>query len=1626
MFVNEELQNHLETSASIKSRSAIIAEWNLNMSDNIFYAGNYRYRPNDLEFPEYNSIAQSFSTADAVNRFYTDATDADIVIDGGLDNFGVPTAFVSKKEKERLLYSLEDCFGRFRPRSGINKIRYFENKYSHFSNIEMTRRPRYYMPTKLDNFKYWTSYRTEDGIERGIANINLNNQNFIYDAAPFVVYKDAVPSNRIVTKIQTHVGDINLGPFVESNEIYQDPFFGESNQATPIRWKVQILNQNRNWVDAISFDQNSIRENGAPIIGSDGYVELAYGLIVPPAYKESFEIVAEYSSADLVPSPTKLANGTAYFIQENTDDPGTIYVVRNNAQKNQGSFASFVAEYGWYVFDEDIVNSSFVTKLISPPSFINPLNGETQYRELQYVYGIRLVVETMNVFDSTLDLIELSPRLTVDISDSVSNFGITKTASDLGNAGLPVGQLLASVGSLEIFDNMQAFFEENPNSIIKNYTSQNIQIKIYEVIEEVAGNFYYVPIKTMYSEGFPSLQSQQKRVSLSLRDLFFYFESITAPQIIVQNVSLSYAVSLVLDSIGFSNYVFKRNEGEDEEIIPYFYIPPDISVAQVLNNIAVSTQATMFFDEYNNFVVMSRNYFLPSNEERDTDIILRGSIDFEKDGVLKNAKTSQKLANIIDVASRDNQVFNDGVIKYETRSIQRAYSSIRQASLVDRDKTWIYKPALLWEVSGSENTKSVNEESGNQSAYILSAIPLNSDLTSAVPIVENHRVVNNVMDFGDGIYWTARYDGYFSANGEIVKYDAVQYSVPGLSIIEQNDANVEGDNVWISSVEEYQKYFSKIPFNGKMYPTGLIRIYSEPNYEVVGGQTRMKNGPVAKHGRGQFGTEVVAHAAGLSSYWSNESNIKGCAMDAKYIFNDAIKRLTYTNSQLMSNSENAIIYVADATIARVGDYVEKTISNSVFADNDESSNIIPPDTKVTSINLETNEITLSNTIRFTSDVDNFAELVQLENSTIISNTTNAVIEVLDTDGLEVGMYIKNYFSSASSNVIPANTVIVTIDSESKRITISSELEEPDLGLDLDMWAGRIFFSSLALIERPPPTISGTAGLETEVVKNTSVSGLIKNIFTNSYVEETSSSSYYPGTIQSSALVLKGNTVNTTEDPKNFISYIYKPLENRFKHFGTRARIIGRIENSETRGQTPEGSSTYYTIENTQTGQSPSISGGSGGLAIMLNPETNGGYYFEIAALTENNLENYTVDGQIYNVYFYRIDKNSNASGDRDNAIPTRLFGALAPINVDSGFFAGQGRMANQESTTVYDLAVEYEELNNTRRFYLYINNQIIGIVDDDDPLPVHNNMALFVRGNAKVMFENVYALTNNYSQNSVFSLDTPINSVFGVDTISAQESFQKYGMSNLIQATYLSGISSLEPPKYNIYYEEFGTIMREASYFDVRYDKAYPALSAKISPTFNKLKGYTTSGFLASAYGAEFLVFNHTDSALSLDSSSGNYLRIQGVTFTQQSSHELTVDSYYQKKSSLSDPTFSSQSFVESPIDARKDYVDIKFSRISEGKKEFSIEAPYIQTQAHAERLMDWLVEKIMKPRKSVGLRIFAMPTLQLGDIVQIDYTNNNDFSEISSSDKRYVVYSISYNKSVGGPSMEVYLSEVV
>ena len=1530
MFENTTLKNHFQNSPTIQSRAKIIAEWNMNMPDNIFKLGNYRYRPQSSD-TRYLTIQSTFDQND-VGGFYTGATDADIVVDGGVDNEETPIRYTATRQKYNLYYSLEDCIKPFRPRSGINKCLYIPGRYLQNFNtdaldnqgISFTQRPRYYMPTRNDEFRYWTSYRTEkessssaNTTERGVANRQVGNLFYIDDAAPFVVYKTVVPANRLVLKMQTNVGTSNLGPYSGTNGSFQDPFYGDSNKTVPKIWKIQVLKGNQ-WVTVQDINLTSTRPDGSAIIKEDGYVELSYGLKIPDAFKNRFIHAEVISSINLL--PLKSIDGYAYLLVSSNSDKGIYYIWNETTDQ----YDTFVPEYSWFLADESLDQTKhFVTDLIPSvntglmnifgpvvssnnettsgevkyQTFIEPATNERVYREFSFIRGIRIVIDTMNKFGSTFDLIEFSPRLLVDISNQTLNYNITKSLGDLGSNALPIGQLLASNGSMTVFDEDQVFNENNINSIISKFVRKNIKFTFYENIMNVNGFDYLIPIKTLYSEGFPQADITGGTISIELRDFYFHFESMPAPQLFITNVSLSYAIGLLLDYVGFTNYIYKRIPNEIEPVIPYFFVGPDRNLAEVLNDLAVSTQTAMFFDEYNNFVLMSKNYLMPTNTSNLTisatqtsrltptyelvgsevlspvseivistddgqgptrtedEVLDAGFYDTESWTVnLGNGSPTlientaqviqnklipgKKLANIIAIASKDKKIYNDGKITYSSKYIEKGYRGLNNESDYTSKENirWIYKPSLLWQVADRQELKEQSKSDG----YTLSAVVLNSDLSNVPPTVVNGQIINNVIDIGESAYLISRKQGYFYANGEIIKYDALEYNVDGIG------------NVWISDELEYDYYFNKLPYNGKIYSTGRVRIFSEPEYDNAG----IKNGPVAKHGRSQFGTPITSHPSGLSSHWTNINNRRGCEMQSQYLF----------GSQTFSGT----------------------------------------------------------------------------------------------------------------------------------------------------------------------LVAGAAGIKNDLAKKSTINGIVKRYLSQSELTETEvlkidkiDPSKNKGVVQSSALVLKGPNFGA-DDPKqiNFISYVYKPTEDRFKHFGTRMRIIGANagQQKDESGQIIVNTvlldgTTYYQSDTTSPNQGTNVSGNSGGIAVLLNSETNNGYYFEIISLDGGS-------DKEPNLIFYKIKKdNANT-----NAIPEVLWTGYSNIISDSGNFVGLSRKFAEEFPSVYDLAVEYiDNINNTndRRFFLYINNVLVATIDDTSPLPKYNNIALFTRGSSKCMFENVYAITENYSQNTGSFLTEPMGSIFGGDKVNSNQALRKYALSGIFQQTYLSGISSNELPKFNLYYDEFGTIMRECAYFNIRFDNAYPALSAKIIQTPDKVKEYVVSGFEANAYGAEFLVFNSTDTLMAIGTNSYNFLNILGIAFTQDSSNTLSVDDYFKKKSSFSDPELKGDGTIINPLFQKIIYDQIKISRMTYGKNEFAIQSDYIQNQDMAEDLMGWVINKLMVPKKSVGIKLFSTPILQLGDIVSIDYKNSDGIDLIASEDARFLIYNIEYERSNSGPDMTVYLSEV-
>lgn len=1393
MWSNQNLKDHLDTTSVIHGGSIVHMEWNLNDPSNIDKVGNYRHRPQS------NGISRDpiamYDPSDAAGE-YTNATTADIVVEGEVVNDD-PTIFTTPDEKMKALYSLDDCFTPNRPRSGINKILMIPGRRWLPANNYVDGRPRYYPGSKFDKFKYWTSFRTISpanepnvaarypGGAPGTMNVGISRPgllNYIDDACPFVVYKEKMHANRITIKMQTHTASRQVPDVIVNGVNIGDPAYGYDNQQTPSMWTVQVLKNNM-WVDAFTVTPTTTRSDGSPIIGPDGHVELAYGLRIPNNYNYQGRV----SSATKLPDAPFMYD--AYLVADGSSQ-GFVYTYN-------GDWNVAPAIYDWHLVEDektplpidDIANLDVFNSGMGP-----------KYRDVDDIQGVRLVVTAMNVPDATFDLIEISPRLIADVTNMTESYSSKAAVSSMSDTDLPVGFLLPGTGDIKLVDTESVF----KKGLFANLNELNIKFLFYEQVH--ADNTYTIPIRTMYSEGIPPKMDDPPNMSFELRDGFWLLEKGKAPSLFMRDVSINVAIATLLDSIGFSNYVFKR-DGNELFTIPYFYVSDEKTVAEALQDLARASQSAMFFDEYNNLVIMSKEYFMSKN--RAVDAVLSGN------------SSTPHIANI---ASSEKKRYNDGKIDYNERYIQRSVGSLQQVNFVNEDQTYIYKPVLLWEASGSELTRGT-EMGQTQSAFSLGACALNTTLNDQPPYVSNNKVINNTIDIGESVYWLPRNNGYFYANGEVIKFDAVEYSVQGFG------------NAWISNNAEYQKYLADVPFNGKIFPTGRVRIFVEPeisNGTIVG---------IRKHGRGQFQTPITSHTAGIDDSWSNLSNRVVIDQASKYLFQ---------------------------------------------------------------------EVALPSTL----------------------------------------------YHAASGKALQ-------------------------------------FMNA-----------------------STTVNGIIKNHFRNVQYSESELKTFKTaraGTLQSSALVLNG--FKHTNDVDH-LTVVTKTLNVPAGHIGARMRVIGEIKAASDVNQSPTGEMTYYSDA---TGAGDVLTGGSGGVVSHFNPQTNTGYFLEVIALSNTTIKDTTSNKDAHNIVFYK-NCAPNTTDPNAQSIPMKIWGGRANIVVDIGEFVGLGRQSGEEIPSVYDLAIESKKMGFATRFFLYLNGQQIGFVDDKDPLPDSNTYGLFCRGTSKVMFENTYAIRGNTSSSALIADSVP--SAFGDADINTFEAMTKYALNGIVQKAYLDGIGTSTPPSAQMFYDEFGTIMRECAYFNVKFDKSFPAMRARISPTFNQIQGYFVSGFTHDAYGAEFLVFNATDKALNLDETSGNYLRIQGVAFTQTNQRSLTMDDYYNEVGSSSDVFTSTMNLLRDPSLAIDEFRDVRIDRGKRGKQEFNLQTEYIQRQDDALDLMGWLSKELTQPRMLIGVNLFPYPIIQLGDVVELDYTDSNgvDFA----AGKRFVVYNIEYDKQPDGLDHKAYLVELV
>ena len=235
----------------------------------------------------------------------------------------------------------------------------------------------------------------------------------------------------------------------------------------------------------------------------------------------------------------------------------------------------------------------------------------TSVSDVEQIKGIRFSAQKMSVSNATLDIIEISPRLVIDMTQYTSAFSMSTSIGD-NTFGLPVGSVVSTKGRISFFNDDNLVSDKNIDSKLYGILKPNVKFTILNQITDSLNATYYVPIKIMYSNSWN--ENSDWTTEVELEDYMKFLNNLQAPDMLLGSTNGFYGSSIIkilLDNIGFTRFNFIKTEDSAEYLhedtrMDFFYCAKEQSISEVLNDIAKSLQFSIFFDQYGNLTAMTK------------------------------------------------------------------------------------------------------------------------------------------------------------------------------------------------------------------------------------------------------------------------------------------------------------------------------------------------------------------------------------------------------------------------------------------------------------------------------------------------------------------------------------------------------------------------------------------------------------------------------------------------------------------------------------------------------------------------------------------------------------------------------------------------------------------------------------------------------------------------------------------------------------------------------------------------------------------------------------------------------------------------------------------------------------
>lgn len=443
-------------------------------------------------------------------------------------------------------------------------------------------------------------------------------------------------------------------------------------------------------------------------------------------------------------------------------------------QKDAGSLVAYYTGSAWS-FTESSLSTSTTVSITEVVLSVNAVSGKKH-----------------------VGVIEISPRLVLDLSSDIEEFNIQTESSSDTSGIIPVGNITANSLSVRInkydpatlkiinYDKATTNFQSD-----RLYMYKNARLKPHFKIYHSAGALGSVDKYDQIEQGVFFVNnwrmSENGNVEITALDGAKVLQDTICPDILCEQYSGTAIIRNLLDSVGFTNYEFNLNSTDLNEagiISPRFWWTEDNkTVWEALQEICLDTQMIAVFNHENVLKFYSRNYVYDSTRNSDWTFYYQQN------------SPSDPLPNIVNLDKEDLPVGN------KIRVLWQGISTSRYE--IDAAPLWKAPFSFLSAAALSKNVLSTDGAGSYMSLIILTENPLE---------IQN---------------WVYSYSGYMVVDSEIIEFDAIEFKYKD----EATSTWITKDITSESDLLKYRSYAA--PGFDNFVTTGRVRIKSRGAFNTV-------------------------------------------------------------------------------------------------------------------------------------------------------------------------------------------------------------------------------------------------------------------------------------------------------------------------------------------------------------------------------------------------------------------------------------------------------------------------------------------------------------------------------------------------------------------------------------------------------------------------------------------------------------------------------------------------------------------------------------------------------------------------------------------------------------------------